>query len=746
MSAKRSRGQAAAAAARFTHWAAALAIAAVAHGAAAQDIRPAPAFNAERLSTLPTDEWITNGGTIANQRYSPLTLLNRDNVAGLKGKWRTAMGSGASPGNSGQAQILFYDRVLYVVNGDNDVFAVAVDDGEILWTYRGNPDRRAGNPFGRSSRGVALGDGKVYVGMLDATVAALDQRTGEELWRVAVAPWQEGYSITSAPLYYDGMVITGVSGGVMGGRGRVSAFDAEDGDLRWVFYTIPGPGELGHETWPQQGDAWEHGGAPVWQTPAVDPGLGMIYFSTGNPGPVLNGAVRPGDNLFNNSIVALDVATGEYRWHFQQVHHDIWDYDAPNPIVLFEAEYGGERRRALVQVGKTGWAYILDRTTGEPLIGIEERLVPQEPRQATAATQPYPIGDAIVPQEIDIVPEDAARVPGTGRIVNDGRIFTPFWTERLMMKPNAQGGANWPPSSFDPETNWLYVCATDRVGSYAVTLPLAPPVDNQPYFGGSLGQSRAAPDRGVFAALDVRTNRLVWRQQWADHCYSGSVVTRGGLVFVGRSDGRLTALDKTTGEQLWEFMTDAGVNSTVTTFEHRARQYVVVHAGGGVFADGKRGDGIWMFALDGTIEPVAVGALDAARAPNARIEAADSASVPNASSEPKSDEGPASRAADRDDDSLGAAVGAGGGPAADTVAALANGERIYREACIPCHGASGEGGEGGGGTLLKGLTVANVVGVALDGRNNMPAFRGVYSTEELRDAGRYIVEVLGTRH
>jgi alcohol dehydrogenase (cytochrome c) len=672
---------------------------AVWHDAAAQPIARAPAFNAERLSTLPTDEWITNGGTLANQRYSPLTLINRDNVAGLKGKWRTGMGSGATPGNSGQAQILVYEGVLYIVNGDNDVFAIGVESGEILWTYHGNPDPQAGNPFGRSSRGVALGEGKVYVGLLDATLAALDQRTGEELWRVEVAPWREGYSITSAPLYYDGMVITGVSGGVMGRRGRVTAYDADDGSQRWVFFTIPGPGELGHDTWPQDGNAWQHGGAPVWQTPAVDPELGMIYFSTGNPGPVLNGAIRPGDNLFNNSIVALDADTGEYRWHFQQVRHDIWDYDSPNPIVLFEAEYDGERRRGLVQVGKTGWAYILDRVTGEPLIGIEDRPVPQEPRQATAATQPYPLGDPIVPQEIDIVPEEARLLPGTGEILNNGRIFTPFWTDRIMVKPAAQGGANWPPSSFDPETNLLYVCATDRIGSYAVSLPLEPPVDNRPYFGGSLGQSRA-PDRGIFAALDVRTNRLVWRQQWRDTCYSGSVVTRGGLVFVGRSDGRLTALDKRNGEKLWEFMTDAGVNSTVTTFEHGGAQYVAVHAGGGVFANGRRGDGVWLFSLDGAIEPVAPDSPGGG--PLAALRAAEAA-----------------RPAD-----------------------VANGERIYREACLPCHGLGGEGGEGGGASLVATQNADDIVAVTASGRSNMPAFANSYSANELRDVARYIIDVL----
>jgi glucose dehydrogenase len=421
---------------------------------------------------------------------------------------------------------------------------------------------------------------------------------------------------------------------------------------------------------------------------------------------VLNGSVRAGDNLFNNSIVALDVATGEYRWHFQQVHHDIWDYDAPNPVVLFEAEIGGERRHGLVQVGKTGWAYILDRETGEPLIGIEERPVPQEPRQATAATQPYPIGDAIVPQGIDVVPFDATSLGADGRIPNDGRIFTPFWTERVMLKPAAQGGANWPPSAFDPETNQLYVCATDRIGSYAVTLPLAPPVDNQPYFGGSLGQS-SAPDRGIFAALDVTMNRIVWRQQWTEPCYSGAVVTAGGLVFTGHSDGRIIALDKRNGATLWEFMTDAGVNSTVTTFEHGGEQYVVVHAGGGVFANGARGDGIWLFSLNGTIEPVVPGQSQGL---------------------------------------FGAGPGGGAGAAAAAeptrAADVVNGERIYREACLPCHGARGNGGEGGGASLLNGLTVETAVAVTGGGRGNMPAFRDAYSADELYDVAAYIVERL----
>ena len=216
------------------------------------------------------------------------------------------MGSGAAPNNSGQAQILHHEGTLYVINGANDVFALDVDTGAILWTYRGNPDPRAGVPMGRSSRGVAMGEGKIFVGQIDAQ--ARRARSAHRRGRLVVEAerWQNGFSITSAPLYYDGMVITGFSGGEMASRGKVQGVRREDGKLVWTFNTVPGPGEFGHDTWPQDSNAWQFGGAPVWQTPAVDPELGLVYFSTGNPGPDLHGGVRPGDNLFSVSIVAID--------------------------------------------------------------------------------------------------------------------------------------------------------------------------------------------------------------------------------------------------------------------------------------------------------------------------------------------------------------------------------------------------------------------------------------------------------
>ncbi len=684
-------------------------------GAAARDaarIAAAPAFAAERLLEPPSDGWITNGGTLFNQRYSPLTLLNRANVSGLKALWRTGMGSGAMPGNSGQTQILEYAGTLYVSNGADDVFAVDVPTGKILWAYRGHPDPRSGNPIGRSNRGVALGDGRVYLGQLDGKVVGIDQRTGRVDWSVQGERWQDGFSITAAPLYYDGMVIVGFSGGEEGTRGRVKAYDARTGKLRWTFYTVPAPGQFGSDTWPRNSDAWKYGGAPVWQTPAVDPALGLLYFSTGNPGPNLNGSVRPGDNLFTVSIVAVDARTGRYRWHFQQVHHDIWDYDSPNPVVLFDAVIGGRMRKGLVEVSKTGWAYILDRETGKPLIGIVERPVPQEPRQDTSPTQPYPIGDAIVPQRIDIVPEDAPLVSGTGQIPNHGRIFTPYWTQEIMVKPSTSGGANWPPSSYDPETHLLYVCASDKISTFTVSPRLETPGPDKVYMGGHFGQAEANDD-GILAALDVTTNRLAWRQQWREPCYSGTIVTAGGLLFVGRSDGRLMALDSRTGAKLWQFQTDAGVNTTATTFEYRGKQYVVVHAGGGVFANGKRGDGIWMFSLDGKIPPLTPELAGGAGGGGA----------------------------------VGAFFGRRGPapptlPVATRPANVDNGRTIYRGACLPCHGDAGRGGVGGGPSLVNGLSRETLLTVASAGRHNMPSFASSYSANELNDVAAYILEVL----
>jgi alcohol dehydrogenase (cytochrome c) len=555
----------------------------------------------EELTAPPTDTWSKSGGNLFNQNYSPLTQIDRESVGKMKGVWRASLGgSGNGARYSGEAQPIFHDGYVYIVTGANDVFSIGIKTGETHWKYESKLDDKITTICcGWTSRGLALGEGKIFVGQLDGRLVALDEKTGKTEWSIQAERWQEGYTITAAPLYFDGMVIVGFAGGENGTRGRVKAYDAKNGHLIWTFYTIPGPGEAGHDTWPGNNDAWKHGGATVWQTPAVDPDLGLIYFTTGNPGPDFNGRVRRGDNLFSVSVLAVEAKTGKYRWHFQQVHHDIWDYDSPNPVILFDLRINGRVRKAVAEASKTGWVYILDRVTGKPLIGIDEKPVRQEPRQLTSATQPFPRGDAFVPHEIDIAPEGFT-------LENQGRIFTPFWTDGVIAKPAPRGGANWPPSSYDPASNYFYVCATDSMnvfkgGEEDQTIPAEGAGGR--YLGGAFGGA-PIPGNGIFAALDMKTNRLVWQQRWKDNCYSGSVTTAGGLAFVGRNDGRLTALDSSNGKLLWEFQTGAGVNAPVAVFQYEGEEYVVAYSAGNLFANSPRGDSIWLFSLKGTMDPV----------------------------------------------------------------------------------------------------------------------------------------------
>jgi quinohemoprotein ethanol dehydrogenase len=654
--------------------------------------RPADVFSPAALTAPPRDGWRTNGGNYYNQRYSPLTAIGRGNVAQLKGVWRTHLrGSGVGPQYSGAAQPIVHDGRIFIVTGANDVFALDVATGTILWQWTSGLDPAISTVCcGWTNRGAGLGEGKLYFGTLDGRMVAVDEKTGKEVWSVQAERWQDGYSITGAPLVYDGMVITGFSGAENGVRGKVKAFDARTGKALWTFHTIPGPGETGHETWPANSDAWKRGGGTVWQTPAVDAALGLIYFSTGNPGPDFNGAVRPGDNLFSASIVAIEARTGRYRWHYQEVHHDIWDYDAPNPVVLFDATVDGAPRKGIAQVGKTGWAYILDRVTGKPLIGIDERAVPQEPRQKTAATQPYPRGDAIVPQHVDIAPEGY-------ELVNGGRIFTPFFGEKgVIASPSLFGGANWPPSSYDPVRHQLFVCASDVPGNFTGghTDNEPPPVGKN-YLGGAVGFA-ALPRSGIFAAVDVRTNKLVWRQRWMDQCYGGSVATASGLLFVGRNDGRLTALDSDNGKMLWQFQTGAGMNATASVFESGGKQYVVAYSAGNVLAGTAKGDSVWLFGLDGTLPPAKERDTEARPAPT--VAAA---------------------------------------PAA-TTSGTVSGAQIFQQACVPCHGADGKGGHGGGAPLNKITDISLVLQTVKEGRKAMPPFGAALSPEQIQAVSNYV--------
>jgi quinohemoprotein ethanol dehydrogenase len=662
---------------------------------AADALPAAPAFTADELITSPAENWITNGGNAWNQRYSTLDQVNRDNVAGMKAEWQTHLNSGLKPQNSAQGQILEYEGVLYIVTGDNDVFALDVESGAILWDYKANLDpANVRVCCGWTNRGLAMGDGKLFFGRLDAQLMALDQQTGEVLWSVQDADPALGYSLTAAPLYYEGMVIIGYVGGDLGIRGRISAYDADDGKQLWTFHTIPGPGEIGHDTWPQDNDVWKYGGAPVWNTPAVDPELDMIYFTTGNAYPTFNGGVRPGDNLFTASILALDAHSGEYRWHFQEIRHDIWDYDSPNPVILFDAEFDGVLRKGIAQVPKTGYLYVLDRETGAPLHPIEDVPVPQVPGRATAATQPIPVGDEILPHTIDMAPEGWP-------LVNEGRTFTPLPMEgSVIYRPLSH--VNWHPSSYDPQSHLMFICATDQIGALVArstnSAPEYVPYEHTDTFG-----STNIPRRGILVAADLTTHQVAWRQQWADRCFSGSTVTAGGLLFIGRNDGRLTALNSSTGESLWSFRTGTGIHQSPTVFEHNGVQYIAAFAGGTIYApSNKPGDSIWLFSLQGELGEVEPQAPASARLTPAQL----LARLPAGNAD------------------------------------LDAGKLLYTQTCMPCHGESGRGGEGGGAPLTSALTLESIVETLTYGRNNMPPFEAVLEPAKVRDVAHYVRDVL----
>jgi glucose dehydrogenase len=325
----------------------------------------------------------------------------------------------------------------------------------------------------------------------------------------------------------------------------------------------------------------------------------MLYITVGNPSPDLDGAIRQGDNLFSESIVALDVRTGQRKWHFQQVRHDIWDYDTVSPNILFEADVGGRRVKGLAQAGKTGWVYLLDRETGKPLLNIPDKAVPQNANQKTAAMQPYPDGDPFVPLACT---EPVGSYPMGG-------IFTPFEQDPMLICPGANGGSEWTDQSFNPQTNLMYVCGihqpqiwtakpekleqgTLRLGSAFVTPP-----------GGKTW--------GTLTAMDVRTNKIAWQksgdkdEDFKQMCIGGTMTTAGGLVFAGEGNGSFNAYDARTGNRLWQFQTDAGLNAPAMTYEVDGDQYVAVASGGNFQLNFPRGDTLWVFSLKGSMGPVA---------------------------------------------------------------------------------------------------------------------------------------------
>jgi alcohol dehydrogenase (cytochrome c) len=572
-------------------------------------IVPAPAFSASDLNAYAGGDWLTSGGGLSGNRYSTLSEITTSNVGSLKVAWHSHFGltkTLQSMSFGEEATPVAYQGTVYIPDAFGDVFAFDGATGGRLWKFT---DPKSGpQPFVSTQRGLAIGDGHVFIGTIFNKAIALDQTTGAVAWKTSLGNVKDGDATTAAPLYYNGLVIFGVSGGDVGARGRVVALDANTGRVVWRWYVSPGPGQPGHSTWANA--EWKHSGS-VWVYPSVDPEAGLVYAVTGNPVP-WNGR-GSGDDKWTDSIVALHVASGKFAWGFQTVHHDMWDYDVTNPPVLFDATYKGAMRHGIAVASKTGWVYILDRITGKPLLPIPETKVPQLPRGSAAAkyanaspTQPEPVGDALL--------NNCAKKSWwlgnspDGKPYKVGCIFTPYAPTAagsfVAFSP-APASIDWPPSSFSPLTNNLYVCANETHGAAIGAIPhseqkLTP---GSPYIGANFAFSETKAEKpGRLIAVNMLTNRIVWRDVFPAACYSGSMTTKSGIGFVGQIRPRvLTAFDVVSGKTLWSSSSlDASVMAPPVTYTANGKQYVLVVAGGGGRGAGlaaKLGDSVYAFAL-----------------------------------------------------------------------------------------------------------------------------------------------------
>jgi PQQ-dependent dehydrogenase (methanol/ethanol family) len=542
----------------------------------------------------PTKNFPLSGGNYWHQRYSALEQINTSNVKKLGGAWMVRLEEGRKGAGQLEGTPVVVDGVMYVSTGSRSVLAIEAASGKVRWRYTPKTEGPNGG-----NKGVVVADGKVFLGRRDAVLVALDQQTGAVLWETQLTS-EKGAYVSSPAVYYDGLVYMGTSGGDGGARGQMGAYEAKTGKEVWKFYTIPGPGDRFVNTW--EDTSYKNGGGGIWTSPTLDPDLGHIYVSVGNIGLRQYGAAdrnpefvdegrRGGDNLFSGCILALDMKTGAYRWHFQQVHHDIWHLDAGGPSVLADITYQGKPRKILINPGKTGYLYILDRTNGTPLIGIEERPVPQNVRMKTSPTQPFPIGDPFVP----LCPEPL----GT---YERGCLFSAYTEKPILVAPGTAGGNTWAPMTFSPKTQLAYVPGTIfdsvfQLGAEGPARSLQSTTFHPP------GTRRA----GTLTAMDPTTNRIVWQKQTKYPMGGGSglLSTAGGLLFNGQPDGSFVAYDIKDGTELWRFQTGAGADAAASTFEVNGEQYVAIMAGGNSVLRSQRGDYLWAFKLGGSLPQAA---------------------------------------------------------------------------------------------------------------------------------------------
>ncbi len=524
-------------------------------------------------------DWPAVGGDLANSHYSMLGQIDRSNIGSLGGAWVRRF-----DGEKSRATPVIVDGKMFVTAGAH-LYVLKPDSGDIIWSHAFEVP-----PIGLF-RGVAVGQGLVFVGLSDSRLVALDEKTGVEVWAVLLGDEKPANVatmgnqwVTGAPAYVNGMVIAGVSGGRAPSArndGRVLCLDAKTGKVLWRFHVIPAPGEQGHDTWPADNDVWKRGGGPVWVTPAIDPELGLVYVGTGNAIPELGGEVRAGDNLYTASALALEIKTGKLRWYNQATHHDIWEQDLGTPLVLYDATVGGKRRKAIGVMRTDGYLFLLDRATGKPIHPVEERPVPQNARLRTASTQPFPVGAGEVgPRCVEdgMVPDGFTRGCYFDPIdVDTPGLITPVATTRSS------------PMAYDPEAQIFYVAGA--------AAPLWLQRWDDPFVFSSVGSAPFIKNHGILAAIDSRTDKIVWQKTvpYQSENGSGMTATAGGLLFHGDPGGELQAYDSRTGDLLWRFQTGANESGPPAVYEAGGTEYVAVIAG----------DTLWAFKRGGTLQPAA---------------------------------------------------------------------------------------------------------------------------------------------
>ena len=513
--------------------------------------------------------FLHSNGSYAQTRYYAASQINTGNVASLKPvfNFQTAVLE------SMETAPIVVDGVMFITTSYNHVYALDAVTGQEFWHYKHKLGAVTTYCCGPNNRGVAVLDGKLFMGTLDAKLISLDAKTGKLLWQTQIADPDAGYSETMAPVAVNGKVLIGTNGGEYGIRGFVKAFDANDGHLLWTFYTIPDHGQEG--VWAvndatgrnelrdiaaekaqlakQGGDFYKNLGGGVWMAPAIDKETNTAFFVAGNPSPDLYGRERPGDNLYTNSMIAVDLNTGAYKWHYQYIAHDVWDLDAVSPVILTEAmDKNGKMRKVAIHGGKTGHIYVHDRATGE-LLRFSEAMIPQE---------------------------------------NMWVLPTP---EGARMLPGANGGVEWSPMAVNPMLHLAYAANLHQPMTYHVEESRYP--GGKLWLGGAFKAIASEKQWGRLVAVNLDTGKIAWKFDTEQPLIGGVLATAGGLVFNGEGNGLFRAFDAKTGKLLWQYQCGAGVNAPAVSYSVNGKQYVAVAAGGNTQLDYKRGNSVLVFAL-----------------------------------------------------------------------------------------------------------------------------------------------------